>query len=196
MTDGAPINLVFMLEEESAASFLEALLPRILPASVSFQCIPHEGKSDLQRSIPRKLRAWRAPNSFFIILHDLDNNPECMDLKNRLRQLCAQARHAPLIRIACRELEAWYFGDLDAVAMAFPQFNAAKYKNKREYRRPDAIVKPSEELKKICKGFNKGSAARIAPQHMDIDNNKSVSFKHMIEGVKDFAQAQLSARGN
>ncbi len=123
MTHDQPIHLVFMLEEESAGHLLDVVLHKIsLPDGVSFQCVPHQGKSDLQKSIPLKLAAWRQPNSFFIILHDLDSNPDCIVLKNELRQLCEKAsNHTPMIRIICQELEAWYFGDLDAVEKAFPK---------------------------------------------------------------------------
>ena len=157
MTHDQPIHLVFMLEEESAGHLLDVILHKIpLPPGVSFQCVPHQGKSSLQKSIPIKLSAWRQPNCSFIILHDLDSNPNCIALKKELRKLCEKANnYTPMIRIVCQELEAWYFGDLDAVEKAYPGFKAARYKNKSRYRNPDSIVRPSDELKKIVKGFNK-----------------------------------------
>jgi len=50
--------LVFLPEERSMKTFLEALLPRLFP-DLAFFCIAHEGKSDLEKSIPRKLKGWR-----------------------------------------------------------------------------------------------------------------------------------------
>ena len=46
MNHGAPLNLVFMLEEESARHLLEALLPRISGkfSSINYKCIPHPVK--------------------------------------------------------------------------------------------------------------------------------------------------------
>ncbi len=38
---------------------LNGLLPRLFPG-LPFKCVKHEGKTDLERSIPRKLRAWRS----------------------------------------------------------------------------------------------------------------------------------------
>ena len=35
----------------------------LLTALLSFLCVAHEGKQDLEKSIPRKLRAWREPRS-------------------------------------------------------------------------------------------------------------------------------------
>ncbi len=47
-------RLVLLLEEESMQVLLDGLLPRLFPGLL-FQCVPHEGKADLERSIPRKL---------------------------------------------------------------------------------------------------------------------------------------------
>ena len=199
MKYAAPINLVFMLEEESAKHLLKELLPRILSEfqsetqTVTYQLIPHQGKGDLQKSIPIKLRAWLTPNTFFIILHDQDSH-DCRKLKQKLKQLCVQNnKHEPLIRIVCQELEAWYFGDLDAVEKAFPSFRASKYKNKRRFKNPDAINKPSEELKWIVRDFSKRIAAREVPRHMNIDKNTSTSFNHLIGGLQNLVKEQLGA---
>jgi len=62
------LKLVFLLEERSMKEFLRGLLPRILPAGCEFQLIPHEGKSDLEKSIPRKLRAWLEPEVRFVVV--------------------------------------------------------------------------------------------------------------------------------
>ena len=176
-----------MLEEESAMHVLDVILPQILPPCVTFLCISHQGRGDLQKSIPKKLQALRTPNTFFVILHDQDSH-DCRALKSDLQKLCqASSQHNPLIRIVCKELEAWYFGDLDAVQKAFPKFNADKHRNKPIYEDPDAITKPSEVLKKIVTGFSKGSAAREVPQYMDIGNNTSVSFNNTITGIKNLA---------
>lgn len=48
--------IVFLLEEKSMKYLLDGILPYILPDGVRFITIPHEGKSDLQKSIPNKLQ--------------------------------------------------------------------------------------------------------------------------------------------
>ena len=58
-------RVVFLLEEYSMKILLEALIPRLVP-SLPFLCVPHEGKQDLEKSIPRKLRAWREPGVRFV----------------------------------------------------------------------------------------------------------------------------------
>jgi len=57
-------RLVLLLEEESMRVLLDGLLPRLFPG-LPFQCVPHRGKSDLERSIPRKLRGWRDRSTSF-----------------------------------------------------------------------------------------------------------------------------------
>lgn len=44
-------RIVFLLEEPSMKVLLNGLLPRIFP-EMQFVCIPHSGKSDLEKSIP------------------------------------------------------------------------------------------------------------------------------------------------
>ena len=171
--------------------------PKILPASsVKPLYITHQGKSDLRKSIPIKLKAWNGPDTLFVILHDQDSHPDCVKLKNDLRELCASSNHTPLIRIVCRELEAWYFGDFNAVQQAFPGFSATKYKNLKKFRKPDDIVNPSYELKRIIRNFDKSRASREVPKYMDINSNTSVSFNHTINGIKNLVAAQLSAQKN
>ena len=91
------------------AVLLEGLLPRLYP-DLPFQCVSHEGKNDLEKSIPRKLRAWREPGVRFVIIRDNDGS-DCRRVKNSLYSLCQEgSREDSLIRIACQELEAWYLG--------------------------------------------------------------------------------------
>lgn len=104
------MNLVFLLEEPSMKEFLEGLLPRVIPG-IPHRLIPHEGKQDLEKSLPRKLKAWQDPQSRFVVIRDQDSG-DCRVIKDRLRQLCEAAdRNDVLIRIACRELEAWFLAD-------------------------------------------------------------------------------------
>ena len=195
MNNTTPIRLIFMLEEKSAEHLLKVILPKILPSDVTPLFISHQGKSDLQKSIPNKIKAWQYPNDYFIILHDQDSH-NCIDLKKELRQLCSSVKcqHDPLIRIVCQELESWYFGDLDAVQKAFPRFSACRYKNKAKYRKPDDIKNPGNKLKKIIRDFNKGYAAIEVPKYMDLSKNTSVSFNHFLCGVNKFLKDQKRAR--
>ena len=74
---------MFLLEE---SVLLHGLLPRLFP-NLPFLCIPHEGKQDLERSIPRKLRAWREAGVHFCVIRDNDQG-DCHELKRKLNALC------------------------------------------------------------------------------------------------------------
>lgn len=177
------MRIIFLLEERSMKDLLERLLPRILPDDVSFQLLPHEGKSDLQKSIPRKLRAWREPDVRFIIIHDQDS-ADCIALKKQLQELCVGTGKKPLIRIACHELEAWYFGDLKAVSMAYGK-ELTSLSNKSKYRNPDQIENAKEELRKLIPEHEQIAGARRIAPFMDLNNNRSNSFMVLIDGIRN-----------
>lgn len=68
------MTLVFLLEEKSMKYFLDGILPRILPEGISYITILHEGKFDLQKSIPKKLKGWTAKDVKFVIVQAQDAN--------------------------------------------------------------------------------------------------------------------------
>ncbi len=53
-------HVVFLLEEPSAQDFLQGILPRILPNQVMPHFLVFEGKQDLERQLPRRLRGVAA----------------------------------------------------------------------------------------------------------------------------------------
>jgi hypothetical protein len=61
---------------------------RIIPSEITYKCIPHEGKQDLEKSIPRKLKAWHKPAKF-IVIRDKDS-ADCLKAKQKLLKLCQQ----------------------------------------------------------------------------------------------------------
>jgi len=179
------MQLVFLLEEESMKVLLDILLPKILPQSILFKCIPHEGKNDLDKSIPRKLKAWKIPNTYFIVVRDKDS-ANCIDVKKRLTKLCTNAgRPDTLVRIACHELESWFLGDLLAVEKAFKISKLSKKQQQKKYKNPDNLANASQELEKLVKGYRKVSGAKKIAPYLTIENNKSESFNIFIKGVKN-----------
>lgn len=176
------MKLVFLLEEKSMKYFLDGILPKILPEDVAFITIPHEGKSDLQKSIPRKLRGWNEPNVKFVIVQDQDMN-DCVALKQKLLDLCGADTHEKIIRIACHELEAWYFGDLEAVSKAYGK-DLSAISRKKMYQIPDNIISPKGELKKILPEHQQISGAKKIAEYIDVDKNTSTSFRVFVSGVR------------
>lgn len=180
------MKLVFLLEEPSTKYLLDELLPRILPKGVLFQTIPHNGKHALEKSIPRKLRGWNEPGDVrFVILQDQDTK-DCYELKKSILTLCEGSGRRVLVRIACQEMEAWYFGDMQALALAYDNPKLRKISTQRKYRIPDEIPSPKEELYRLIPEHQQiAGAKRVAP-HMNIDRNTSESFHQFVSGVLRF----------
>ena len=176
--------IVFMVEELSMADLLDQLLPRLFP-ELEFRCVPHEGKSDLERSLVRKLRAWRTPGVRFVVMRDQDS-ADCREVKSRLRDLCERGgRPDALVRVVCRELEAWYVGDLDALTAVFPDA-AGRVRSKRARRRfnnPDDVVQPAKALAELIPTFQKRSAATAIGALLSREN-RSRSYQVFLEGVE------------
>lgn len=176
-------HIVFLLEEYSMKVLLDGLLPRLFP-DLSFLCIPHEGKQDLEQSIPRKLKAWRDPGACFIVLRDNDGG-DCHAVKENLTALCRSGgRTNTLVRIACQELEAWYLGEPDALADVFQDDRLRRIGRRARYRNADAVQRPSSEIHKLVPEFQKVSGARRMAARLSVQGNTSRSFHVLIEGIQ------------
>ena len=170
-------NLVFMLEEPSAEDFLRGILPRLIPETVTPHFLVFEGKQDLEKQLPRRLRGWLRPNSRFIVMRDQDSG-DCVQIKQRLQTLCAQAgRTDAIIRIACRELEAFFVGDWRAVADAFDKPGLRAHARLAKYRNPDLLGSPSRELARVIPTYQKRDGARRIAPCLDPERNRSSSFQ-------------------
>jgi hypothetical protein len=188
------MRIEFLLEEPSMASVLVEILPKILPAEfvLNTNCFlrPHQGKSDLRKSIPNKVRAFSHSSEEvkIVILHDQDSN-DCKVLKRQIQDLCIQNGDCPtLIRIVCKELEAWYLGDMDAIQKVYPRFKANNHKRVAKFRNPD-ICNASDELQRVIPDFQKGYASREISKHLNIEENQSESFIQFRDGIRSFLSA-------
>ena len=179
-------NLIFLLEERSAEAMLKGFLPNVLPRNVYYQFIVFQGKQDLENKLYHRLSEWNMPESVFVVLLDQDNE-DCKDLKNRLIKKCKQLVKSKkiLFRIACHELESWYFGDLKAVDTALNK-KLVHYSKKAKYRTPDKIKYPCTELQRITRGvYQKISGSRVIGPQLSLEKNKSKSFCIFIKGIQD-----------
>ena len=182
-------RVVFLLEEPSMKTLLLELLPRLIPGwqhGTHFLLVPHEGKTDLEKSIPRKLKAWREPNTRFVVVRDNDN-ADCLGLKQRLRALCAGSGRDVLIRLVCQELESWYLGDPLALEATYAHHDRAIRQLVRRHPDPDSCRKPAQELGRILPQFQKHDAARRLGRLLTLENNRSSSFKAFVYGVRRLA---------
>lgn len=175
---------------------LESLLPKVIGVC-SFRIYRHQGKRDLLKKLPERLRAysaWLPDNHRILVVVDRDQD-DCQALK---QQLDSYARRAGLTtrtyrsqtgayqvinRIAVEELEAWYFGDWEAMRAGYDRLPPTVPRNAR-YRNPDAIPATWEALERIFQkagyfksGLLKVELARTVGPYMDPGRNRSDSFR-------------------
>ncbi|MCR3981994.1 DUF4276 family protein [Aeromonas caviae] len=177
-------TVVFCLEEPSARAMLEGVIPRLFP-DVQFRFVVFEGKQDLHKRLVMRLRGWQG-DALFVVMRDQDSG-NCVDIKAQLFTLCEQAgRPNALIRIACRELESFYLGDLVAVEQGLNLAGLAKLQGNQKFRDPDRLVNAAEELKKITKNtYQKLSGSRSIAPYLRLDEaHRSTSFKALITGLQ------------
>ena len=201
----------FFLEEQSAAELIYSLVPKILP-NVNFEIHPFDGKPDLLKNLPNRLKAyssWDADDHFIVVLVDRDND-DCHKLKSLLETFAADAglktrssspdQFHVINRIAIEELEAWFFGDVEALHKAYPRVPKTLGK-KAPYRDPDAITGgTSERLEKLLMdakyhpgGLEKIRAAQEISEHMDPDRNRSHSFQLFRDVLRSIPQRDSGA---
>ncbi len=177
-------ELVFLLEEPSATAMLEGLLPRLLPEGVTVRTIVFEGKQDLEKRVVKRLRGYLNPDAKFVILRDKDA-ADCLALKDNLRRKCIEAgRPDTLIRIACHELESWYLADLAAVEKGLNIRGLAESQQKQWFRSPDDLPNPVDVLQKVAPLYQKLSGSRAIGRHLNLDNDRSKSFRNFVAGVR------------
>jgi Domain of unknown function (DUF4276) len=184
-------DLIFLLEEPSIKNVLEVILPQIIPDEISFICIAHQGKQDLAKSIPTKIKAFKtiSSNTQFIIVHDQDSH-DCKQLKTELLTICQGAgADKVMIRIICHELESWFLGDLVAVETAYQlKLNTlSKQQNNQKYRDPDRLNSAKQELGNLVKEYYAGTHSKIIAPHLSLTENKSRSFQIFIQSISQLA---------
>ncbi len=184
-----------LVEEQSMEAALRVLLPRVL-GDLSFNVHPHQGKMDLLQRLPERLRgyaAWLPSDYRIVVVVDRDDD-DCDDLKRQLEHMArssglrsrthASSQSYQLVnRLAIEELEAWYFGDWEAVREAYPKVSKT-IPQKAKFRDPDAIAGGTwEAFERVLQsagyfqaGLRKIEAARTVANHWQPDRNSSHSF--------------------
>jgi len=200
------MHIEFLVEEPSAEAALCNLVPKILGQDLSFKVHSYQGKPDLLKKLLPRLRGyktWMPGNWRIVVLIDADEE-DCRVLKDNLEK---KAQDAGLItksrrrggsyfqvlnRLAIEELEAWFFGDMDAVRSSYPDISVNLGK-KAKYRNPDAIRGGTwealeREFKRVgyfSSGMSKILVAREVSVHMEPERNRSMSFQVFRQGLLD-----------
>lgn len=181
-------RIEILVEEPSMEECLKVILPKLVSndwvLNQNYFIRKHQGKSDLKKSIPTKVNAFRYSHEpvAVIILHDQDSS-DCKILKHSLIESCGITTIPILIRIVCKELESWYLGDLEAIERAYPRFNCNNYINKAQFRNPDNL-NAKDKLKKILPEYKEIFSSKEISKYMNIRQNRSESFKQFIIGIE------------
>ena len=198
------MHIKFFLEEPSAEETLKHLLPKILLKDVSYEFHTFQGKDEMLKELLKRLKGEQKipDNSRIIVLIDEDRR-DCHQLKERLEAAAHEAGFvtkssaAPnedfqvVNRLAIEELEAWFFGDVEAMHTAYPRI-PINLQSKAKYRNPDAIKGGTSEALEhllIQKNYYRGripkpTVAQNIAQHMVPSRNRSKSFRVFVEGLK------------
>lgn len=185
------MNQAVIMVEEPSIEHVANIIAERLGIADRTKVIAHEGKNDLKRSFPRKVRAWNAGLvTRFVICMDNDN-ANCTILKQQLRALLPpQPRHEFKIRLVMNELEAWYLGDMKALELAWqiPMGSADKNQGKQKFRTPETLVHAKRDFEKLVKARGQITLARSIAPHLSIENDRCPSFKHFVAALRWAAQ--------
>ena len=135
-----------------------------------------------------------------MVVLDRDDD-DCRALKNQLETIAtksglitrSRASGHPwqvVNRIAIEELEAWYFGNWEAVCKAFPRVPST-IPNRAAYRNSDSIKGGTwESFERVMKrygyfkeGLSKVTAAQAIAIHIDPAHSRSTSFKNFYNAI-------------
>lgn len=198
------MHLEFLVEEVSLKEALNNILPKILTPEIDFQIHDFRGKQNLLKKLPDRLKAYKQwlPNDGKIVVLIDEDRENCHQLKHKLESIAEQAGFMTktsqktnqdfqvLNRIIIEELEAWFFGDINAICQAYPKIspNLAK---KKSYRNPDSIKGGTwEALERVLNragyhqgGLEKLKAAKEISLYLNPVINKSKSFQVFYQGL-------------
>lgn len=199
-------HVEILVEDPSTEAALRALAPEVL-GSTSFQVYPYQCKHDLLKRLEERLRGysrWLPPDWRIMVIVDRDND-DCHYLKARLEDIARRGfltsrstvvgRSHPVVnRLAIEELEAWYFGDWDAVRAAYPRVPPT-IPSRAGYRNPDAVRGGTwEAFERVLQrvgyfrgGLRKIEAARTVAPHMKPERNRSRSFQVFHAALREMA---------
>lgn len=164
----------FFVEEFSAEAFLEKILPGIL-GRIDYRINRFLCKDDLLAKLEQRLRglAWVPPSHKIVVLVDRDDD-DASPLRRKLDDTArrvgfevhskrSQGRFQVANRLAIEELEAWFFGESEALRACYPKVPPTLQK-REGFRNPDTIAGGTwEALERVLQtaGYFKGGLRKI-----------------------------------
>ena len=198
------LHFEFLVEEPSMESALTQILPKILPSSFTFKIHEFRCKTEFIAKLPNRLKGyqgWLPPDWKIVILIDEDRE-DCLKLKKQLeimaisaglitKSSCQKGKSFQVLnRIMIEELEAWFFGDVEAIRQAYPKVSP-NLATQQQFRDPDAIKGGTwEALERVLRkagyhpgGLEKYKASSEIAQYMNPKLNRSTSFQVFRRGL-------------
>lgn len=182
--------IVILTEEESMRECLKVIIPKLWPNSVEgvdWVVLSFQGKSDLEKSIPKRMKGWNYGNPHFVILRDNDGG-DCFVLKRKLCNIANEGRKPFHVRIVCQELESWLLGDLAAIKQAYPK--AVVQKNKAKFRKPDELGNAAQELARLINVPTKINRTKNIGRYLNLRENRSQSFNIFLDKFRQLIQVR------
>lgn len=198
-------HIELLVEEPSMEAALRVLLPKIV-GTTTFEVYPFQGKADLLKKLPDRMRGykWVPTNWRILVIVDRDDD-DCIQLKAQLDKAASDAglvtrsrargkQYQVVNRIAIEELEAWYFGDWEAVTLSYPRASKT-VSSKSKYRKPDeirggtwqAFERELQGAGYFVGGLAKIEAARAISEKMAPERNSSPSFQQLHRVLAEMA---------
>jgi hypothetical protein len=215
------MHFEILVEGQSDNTALSILMPKIVGSYKNphtWKIHPHRGLGVLPRDVygrtnsndgtllhnlAAKLRAYgraSADDTVVVVLVDLDERTDCRQFKRELLQTLTTCAVPPrcLFRIAIRELESWFLGDLPAMQSGYPLADEERLLCVPDVEgRWDVLARlllPSAEVEGIkahkrsarLTDYKRAWAKEIAP-FMDVERNDNPSFQHFRDGLRRLA---------
>jgi len=209
------MHIEILVEDASGGKLLELLLPKIfggLGEPHTWRVHSYKGigripknlkagddpsKRILLDQLPRLLRGYGKNPGIDAVVVVLDaDDRNCVDFLTELRTLAARCNPSPntLFRLAIEEMEAWYFGDSQALTKAYPKAKSDVLDHYEQDRvcgtwevLADAIYPGGSAALKKAGWPRPGQvkcewAEKIGPL-LDINRNVSPSFDKLRDGL-------------
>ena len=181
------LRIAIIAEDDTDCDAIRKIVHRVLDENISTKKWASKGCGILKRKLPAKIKVLSQEGcNAFVILHDLDRNPQNGSLNNEseLRKTLEKSissfqginKH---ICIPIEELEAWFWSDPEVIK------NIGRGKGQAK-ENPHTIPKPKEELLKLSIGENRkprystNMNAELADRlNLDICRDRCPSFKEL-----------------
>jgi hypothetical protein len=180
--------IAIIAEDDTDCNTVRKIIHRILGTDTKTKAWASKGCSTLKRKLSAKLKIMSDEGcNAFIIIHDLDRNPQNNSLNDeaKLRETLEEAasqfksinKH---ICIPIEELEAWFWSDPDVVK------HVGRGKGEAT-QNPHLITKPKEQLIKLSAGENRkprystNMNVELAEMlNLELCSNRCPSFKNLL----------------